>query len=206
MNAPMFDAAVLQPLFALVLAALVVMGSPGPAVLSVAGVGAAYGLRRSMAYTCGIIAGTSLVLLAVAGGLMSLLLAHPRLGPVLIVASGCYMVYLAFRIATAPPLGETRDVKAPGFAGGLLLALANPKAWLALGAVFTGTTIDAVSQFAGSAIKIGVMIGMIAVINLCWLVAGSSFARLLRQPAMSRAINVLFAVLLLASTAWPLLY
>jgi len=205
MNVPSIDAAVLHSVSSLVMAGLVVMGSPGPAVISVAAVGAAYGARRSLAYMCGIIAGTALVLLALAAGVMSLLLARPRIAPLLQALSCIYMAYLAARIATAPALAQTCSVRTPGFGGGLLLALANPKAWFALGAVFGGTTIGAVSPLAGNVIKLAVLSVMIVVVNVCWLIAGSAFARALRRPRVGRAVNLLFAALLLAGAAWPLL-
>ena len=53
-----------RQLFALVLAATVVMGSPGPATISVTAVGAAFGLRRSLRYACGIVLGTIAAMLA----------------------------------------------------------------------------------------------------------------------------------------------
>lgn len=205
MNIPLPETAILHSIVSLVAAGLVVMGSPGPAVISVAAVGAAYGPSRSLAYLGGIIAGTTLVLLAVAAGVMSLLMAHPRIAPALQALSCAYMVYLAVRIATAPPFAQAVSMRVPGFGGGLLLALANPKAWLALGAVFGGTTIAAVSHLAGSLIKVAVLSAMIVVIHLCWLLAGSAFARLLRRPGTARAVNLLFAALLLAGTAWPLI-
>jgi threonine/homoserine/homoserine lactone efflux protein len=41
---------------------------------------------------------------------------------------------------------------------------------------------------------------MIILIHVAWLVAGSSFARLLHRPAISRVVNLLFAAILLATT------
>ncbi|TGR75579.1 LysE family translocator, partial [Mesorhizobium sp. M2D.F.Ca.ET.223.01.1.1] len=55
-----------QQVLALVVAATVVMGSPGPATISVTAVGAAFGLRPSLGYTSGVVLGTIAVLLAVA--------------------------------------------------------------------------------------------------------------------------------------------
>ena len=45
-------------LLSLIVASLLVMGSPGPSTVSVTAVGAAFGLRRSVAYLSGLIAGT----------------------------------------------------------------------------------------------------------------------------------------------------
>ncbi len=67
-----------HPLFTLVLAAMAVMGSPGPATISVTAVAAAFGARRSLAYLGGIILGTTIVLLAVATGVVAMLLSVPQ--------------------------------------------------------------------------------------------------------------------------------
>ena len=93
-----------RPLAALVLASAAVMGSPGPSTMSVTAVGAAFGLRRSLDFLWGLTSGTIAVLIAVATGLFALLLSVPRLAPLLLAASGAYILYLAFKIATAPPL------------------------------------------------------------------------------------------------------
>ncbi|MBU8877245.1 LysE family transporter [Reyranella sp. MMS21-HV4-11] len=185
-------------LLSLLVASLLVMGSPGPSTISVTAVGAAFGLRRSIAYTSGLIAGTVLVLLAVATGVVAMLLALPRIAPVLLVASVGYILYLAFRIATAPPLAmhdASRD--APSFGGGLLLALANPKAYVAIAAVFTGSGLPA-------SVKIVVLAGMVVLIHGAWLAAGTAFGRVLRDPMWSRRVNVWLAAALVAVTVYSL--
>jgi threonine/homoserine/homoserine lactone efflux protein len=201
------DQPLLAPLLSLVLAALVVMGSPGPSTISVTAVGAAFGFRQSLPYVSGLILGTTAVLLAIAVGLVSILLSQPRLAPILLGLSVAYMIYLAFKIATAPPLSEPGEgVQAPGLVGGFLLAVANPKAYLAIAAVFTGTTLAADSRLTDTVIKLAVLAGMIVLIHVAWLVAGSAFARLLRQPTASRITNLLFAAILLATTAMAILH
>src|SRR2546430_13037766 len=49
----------------LLLISLAIMGSPGPATISLMAAGSAYGVRRSLWYLIGIIVGTTIVLLAV---------------------------------------------------------------------------------------------------------------------------------------------
>ncbi|HEX9447859.1 MAG TPA: hypothetical protein VF920_07755, partial [Dongiaceae bacterium] len=84
MNTLLAEVGIWHAILSLLLAALVVMGSPGPATLSVTAIGAAFGFRRALPYLCGIVLGTDLVLLAVALGLTSVLLAQPRLAPILL--------------------------------------------------------------------------------------------------------------------------
>lgn len=194
------QAEIWRPLLSLILASLVVMGSPGPSTMSVTAVGAAFGPRRSIGYFAGLVLGTIAVLLAVATGVVSLLLSVPRLAPVLLAASAAYMLYLAFRIATAPPLPKHDDaVAAPSFTAGFLLAIANPKAYVAIAAVFAGTTLAADAAL-DAALKIVVLAAMIVVIHVCWLLAGASFSRVFHDPVSSRIANVVFAAALVAMT------
>ena len=191
-----------RSLLGLVLTSLVVMGSPGPSTMSVTAVGAAFGFRRSIGYTSGLVLGTSGVLLAVAAGVVAVLLSVPLLAPVLILASAAYMVYLAYKIATAPPLSrQDPGARVPSLAAGFLLAIANPKAYVAITAVFASSALGLASPLAEAALKIATLALMIVLIHLCWLLAGASFARLLSRPLISRIANIAFAAILVATTA-----
>jgi threonine/homoserine/homoserine lactone efflux protein len=191
----------LPALASLILASLVVMGSPGPSTMSVTAVGAAFGFRRSLAYLAGIILGTTAVLVAVAAGVVAMLMSLPRLAPVLAAASAAYIAFLAFKIATAPPLSRQHQAaSAPSFAGGFLLGVANPKAYLAIAAVFAGTTLAVESRLIDAMLKTGVLTIAIVVIHLCWLTAGVWLSRLLHHPVSSRIVNLLFAAILIFTT------
>jgi threonine/homoserine/homoserine lactone efflux protein len=75
---------------------LAIMGSPGPATISLMAAGSAYGVRRSLSYLIGIIVGTTIVLLAVATGITAVLLAVPAIGSILIWISVAYILWLAY--------------------------------------------------------------------------------------------------------------
>lgn len=188
-------------LAALLLTSLAIMGSPGPATISLTGSGVAFGVRRSARYLAGIIAGTAVVLIAVAGGVTGALLAIPAVRPALIAGAAAYILYLAYHIATAPPLESGRlPGPAPTLAGGLLLGVANPKAWVAIGAVFVSVRLSG-NAVVDAGLKTCVLTGMIVLINTGWLLAGASLAPLLRDPARSRRMNLVLAAALVVSTA-----
>jgi threonine/homoserine/homoserine lactone efflux protein len=185
----------------LVLTSLAIMGSPGPATISLTAAGSTYGVRRSVGYLVGVIVGTTIVLVAVATGVTATLLAVPTMRSILIAVSAAYILALAYRVATAPPLAaHAATSAAPSLAGGALLGIANPKAWVAIGAVFASTHL-ATSATADAAAKIAVLAPMIVLINATWLVAGASFAPLLRDPLRARMINTGLAVVLVVSAA-----
>jgi hypothetical protein len=76
----------------------------------------------------------------------------------------------------------------PSFAGGALFGVANPKAWVAIAAVFASTRL-ADTAIADEAAKIALLSVMIVLINATWLIAGASLAPMLRNPHRSRIIN-----------------
>jgi threonine/homoserine/homoserine lactone efflux protein len=185
----------------LVVTALAIMGTPGPATISLTAAGSAYGMRRSLAYLAGIVAGTIAVLLAVATGITAALLALPAVRPVLIAAGAGYILWLAYHIATAPPLGApAAGAAAPSLAAGVLLGVANPKAWVAIAAVFASATL-ASAALADAAEKVAVLSAIVVLIHLVWLGAGVSLAPLLRDPRRSRAVNLALAAVLVVATA-----
>ena len=186
----------------LVVTALAIMGTPGPATISLTAAGSAYGMRRSLGYLAGIIAGTAAVLLAVATGITAALLAVPAVRPVFIAAGAAYILWLAYHVATAPPLAERGGaVTAPGLAGGALLGVANPKAWIAIAAVFASARL-ADGAAADATAKVAVLAVMIVVINAAWLAAGASLAPLLRDPGRARIVNRCLAGVLVAAAAF----
>jgi threonine/homoserine/homoserine lactone efflux protein len=185
----------------LLVTSLAIMGSPGPATISLTAAGSAYGVRRSLGYLTGIVAGTTVVLLAVAAGVTAALLAVPAVRPALVAAAAAYVLWLAYRIATASPLHAAAGrVVAPTVVGGALLGVANPKAWVAIAAVFASGRLAA-GAVADGAAKVGLLSAMIVVINAAWLALGASLAPLLRDPRRGRAVNVGLAAALLAATA-----
>ncbi len=182
------------------LAALPLFGSPGPATLSVAGVGAAFGFRRGAPYLLGIIAGTVSVMLLAGAGVTALLLAEPELLLGLSLLAGAYILHLAWKIATGPvgDLAAARR-KAPAFAPGLLLALANPKAFAVMAALYSGHTVETDDPTTAFLVKAAALACAITLASTSWMAFGAAFARALSHPRVGRAANIVFAVLLVAS-------
>jgi threonine/homoserine/homoserine lactone efflux protein len=196
----------MEGLVGFVVAGLALAGSPGPNTLSLAATGAAFGARRGIGYLVGLVAGMVLVMGITASGLVGVLLAMPGATPVIVAVAAAYFVYLAFRIATAPPLSDTNEERRPPtFMGGLFLSLVNPKGYAAMAALFSGFVLLRSNLLLDVAIKVAVLTIVIMAVNVAWLYAGAALTRFFREPHMNRIINVGFAVLLLASVGLALL-
>lgn len=191
----------MEDISSFVLAAIALTGSPGPATLGLAAAGAAFGIRRSLALFAGILVGVLVVMLATATGLTGLILAQPGLGTTVSVLAMGYMLYLAYRIATAGPVEDSAAGKPPGFVPGLFLGFGNPKAYAAMAALFSGFVLVRDRLLADAAAKVVILLAVMIVVDWGWLLLGSALTGALRRPRLARAINITFAVLLVAAVA-----
>jgi threonine/homoserine/homoserine lactone efflux protein len=191
-----------EGLLGFIVAGFALAGSPGPGTLSLAATGAAFGARRGLAYMTGINLGMAGVMAITASGVVGILLALPGATSVVTVLAGAYFLYLAFRIATAPPLSEHDEARnPPSFAAGVFLSFVNPKGYAAMAALFSGFVLLRDRLVLDAAVKIAVVAIVITSVNLAWLFAGAALTRMFREPGPNRIINVTFAILLIASLA-----
>ena len=197
----------MEGLLGFILAGLALAGSPGPATLSLAATGAAFGARRGLDYMTGINLGMVGVMAITACGIVGLLLALPGAMPVVIGLSSAYFAYLAYRIATAPPLAKAGEQhRQPSFLAGIILSLVNPKGYAAMAALFSSFVLIERRLEMDVAVKIALLAVIIAAVNIAWLMMGAVLTRFFRDPRSNRVINLTFAVLLIASVGVALLF
>lgn len=172
--------------------------TPGPGVLSTAGVGSGFGRAAGLRYVTGLFIGTNLVALAVVSGLAAVVLADPRIRTVLFIASVAYLFYLAMRIAFAgSKLAFIERQNPPGVRGGILLQAINPKAYAVNTALFTGFGFMPQNFALEMVIKFAIMNAIWVPIHLAWLGAGIALRRMDLAPGVQRAVNVAMAVSML---------
>ncbi|WP_342027821.1 LysE family translocator [Litoreibacter albidus] len=172
--------------------------TPGPGVLSLAGVGAAFGFRAGWRYLAGLFFGTNLVALAVVTGLGALILADPVIRFVLLALSTGYLLYLAARIALAgTSIAFSPASRQPGIRDGLLLQAVNPKAYVVNTTLFTGFPIFPEAYGLEIAVKFAIINVIWLVIHFLWLWVGSAIKRMALPPHVQRVINVGMAVAML---------
>jgi threonine/homoserine/homoserine lactone efflux protein len=176
--------------------------TPGPGVLSTAGVGSGFGARAGLAYVAGLWAGNNLVAGLVISGLAAAALATPWLRTVLVWGSTAYLLYLAGKIAFAGArVGFIHPERAPGFWNGLALQPINPKAYAVNAALFSGFAFMAAAPGWEVGIKLAILNAIWIPIHLGWLWAGVTLRRLDLAPRTTRAINMGMAASMLIVVA-----
>lgn len=172
--------------------------TPGPNNLMLMASGANFGFRRTIPHMLGIFLGFTAMVVLVGVGVLQVLDRYPLADLALKAASGIYLCYLAWRIATAAPPREDGAVGAPfTFMQAALFQWVNPKAW--------AMAVTAHSVYAPAHSMMGVILvtGVFGVVSLpsagSWAALGHHMRRLLTDRRRLRAFNIVMALLLMGS-------
>jgi threonine/homoserine/homoserine lactone efflux protein len=186
-------------LAALILFAVAASITPGPNNTMLMASGANFGLKASLPHMAGVTVGF-IGLIGLCGlGLAGVFAAFPVLHEALKWAGSAYLLYLAWKIATAKGIGTRESTGRPmSFWQAVAFQAVNPKGWaMALGTVsayvpakaFLGNLAVALALFTA------VTVGSVSL----WTGFGVGLRRFLDRPKVLRAFNVAMALLLVAS-------
>lgn len=177
--------------------AVVAAITPGPSNLIVTSTGATVGIIRGLPAVAGVAIGMGLMMFLVAFGLGSLVLGHPLI-IVLLKAGGVgFLLWLAWKIATAGRSDIAIDKEPVGFWGAAAFQWVNPKSWL--------VSVSAVGTYlhtqTGTAFTQSIFFGLLFVLAalpscFVWLTFGASLQRYLHTERAARAFNITMGVLL----------
>ena len=191
-----------EQLVAFAVFAMVAAGTPGPSNVLLTATGANVGVWRGLPALFGVSVGMGLMVFLVALGLGSVVVGSPLVLQVLKWLGAAFLLWLAWKIATASGSHAPSSARPVGFLSAAAFQWINPKSWLvcvsAAGTYMTATSGSALAQataFGGTFIA--------ASLPCCfvWLAFGASVQRLLRTERAVRIFNVTMGVLLAASLA-----
>jgi threonine/homoserine/homoserine lactone efflux protein len=173
--------------------------TPGPNNIMLAASGVNFGFARSLPHIFGIEVGFVALLAACALGLGLVFAAYPAAQTVLKVAGVLYMLWLAWKVATAAGTGEAGTVPKPlTFSQAFVFQWINPKAVVAcLGAVALFMPADWAHTDFALLLLVFALVTILA--TMTWAAFGAALSRFLHNPRYARAFNIAMAVLLVAS-------
>lgn len=197
-----------QLLAALAAFALVSSITPGPNNLMLMASGINFGVSRTIPHMLGVAIGFTLMIVLVGLGMMEFIEAVPGSITFITVASGLYLLYMAWKIASTETVpaesgsGQAQS-KPMSFVQAALFQWVNPKAWtMAL------TAISAYAPKSQGWLGVIIVAAVFGAINLpstsLWAVMGAKMRRFLGDPVRLRAFNIV-AALLLVGSLYPML-
>lgn len=174
--------------------------TPGPNNILVASSGVNFGFRATIPHILGVTVGYPLMLFIVGVGLAKVFIAAPEIHVVLKYLCIIYLLYLAYKIATATASSGSRSTAKPlTFLQAAAFQWVNGKGWVvALSAVTTYTLVNStllLQIIALSAIALLITLGSVCT----WTIFGAMLRQYLHTERRRRSFNYSMAALLVAS-------
>jgi threonine/homoserine/homoserine lactone efflux protein len=179
---------------------LVAAITPGPSNVMITATGSAVGVWRGLPCVLGASFGMASLLFCTALGMGQLVLGHPLLLTAMNLLGAAFLLWLAWKIATAGPASEAAEAEPVGFFAAALFQWANPKGWMvAVGAASTYLQVAPGSQIT-QATAFGALFFLAAFPSgLAWLVLGALLQTALRNERTARIFNRVMGLALAAS-------
>ena len=183
-------------LLATALFAFVMSVTPGPNNMMLLASGAQFGYRNTLPHIFGIILGVALLLSSVLVGLGLVFELYPVLYELLKVLGSAYLLWLAWKIATAPTdvtslagQGNSAEATPMKLFSAIAFQFVNPKAWaMAIGAVSTFTRPG--EQYMQSGLLImAAFAGMGFIAISLWAYLGVAIRQFLTTSTRKRNFN-----------------
>jgi threonine/homoserine/homoserine lactone efflux protein len=185
--------------------AVVAAITPGPGNVMLTAAGAIGGVVRGLPCLFGVSAGMGSMIFAVAMGLGQLVLGQGNALAILNWVGAAFLLWLAWKIATAPPAVESSAARPVGFVEAAALQWVNPKAWLvSSSAASTYLQVGAQSPVLQSAWMAALFMAAALPSGFVWLLFGAALQRLLRSARAARIVNVAMGLALAGSVVFIL--
>jgi threonine/homoserine/homoserine lactone efflux protein len=176
--------------------------TPGPNNIMVAASGANYGFVRTLPHMFGIAFGFTFMIFAVGVGLGQVFKVYPQVHTGLKWAGTAYLLYLAWRIATAGrPRGVDAYSKPLTFLQAALFQWVNPKAWMMGVSALTAFTTASGNYLAETLVVAGTFLAVSFPSISVWCLFGVGIGRFLKSDKALRVFNWTMAGLIVASIA-----
>ena len=182
--------------------AIAATGTPGPNNIMLTASGANFGYRRSLPHIFGIMIGFPSMVLAVGLGLGQVFTAYPQLHQGLKWVGSGYLLFLAWKIATAArPKSATGEAKPFTFIQAALFQWVNPKAWIMSVAALTAYTTGEGSYVVEAFMVAGVFFAVSFPLISLWCLFGAWIGRWLKSQRALMVFNGIMSALIVASIA-----
>lgn len=174
--------------------------TPGPNNIMLMSSGVNFGVKRSLPHLIGICIGFPTMVLGIGLGLSAIFQAYPVLHSIIKYVGICYLLYLAWLIASSSAKMNGKNTAKPlSFWQAAAFQWVNPKAWImGIGAIATFTTMA--QPLTPQVITIALVFFFVALPSaFVWLGFGVALKRLLKNQRQQKIFNVTMALLLVLS-------
>lgn len=178
--------------------AIATLFTPGPNNIMLMASGLNFGVRRTLPHGAGVVLGFGFMVLVVSLGLGAVFAAYPLIYTVLKVVGAAYLMFLAWKIATAEPRENGRAGTPLSFLQAAGFQWVNGKAWvMVVGAI---AAYAGVSPYPWNALVLAAGFTLFGIASSAtWVLFGTGLRRFVNDPTAVRRFNYVMAGLLILS-------
>ncbi|MBA8881175.1 LysE family translocator [Phyllobacterium myrsinacearum] len=184
------------------LAAIVLLGSPGPGIAALIAVGREKGFTGGLKFYSGLQIGLAFAAGISAAGLFSVIQTLPVAMTIMTILATLYLLYLAYSIVTAPvgiEPGSTSKRFAGTALGGFLLGVTNPKSYIAFVSLMASYPIINTNASADVTVKWLVCVIVMVVVDILWLWLGVIIQKAGMTARSERLLNITMGSIIAAT-------
>jgi threonine/homoserine/homoserine lactone efflux protein len=179
--------------------------TPGPSNVMVMIAGARAGIVGGLPCLAGVVVGMALMMGAAGLGLGGVARAYPQTLVLLKWSGSLFLLWLAWKVASAPPMSGSVAGDPVGFWKALAFQWINPKSWIVSVSAAAPNGVGADAAVLERAVALAAVFASAAVPSCAvWLWFGASMRRWLVNERRSRIFNVAMGLALAASLAFVL--
>jgi threonine/homoserine/homoserine lactone efflux protein len=177
--------------------------SPGPGNTFFAAIGARAGTYASFPASLGYHVATWFVTFAIGFGFADFVVRFPLAFTIIKYTGSAYVLWLAWKFFNAGTAQTNTESKSASFTDGAVLLILNPKAYMIIALMFTQFLSPDATNFTQLVLYITTVFTLNNMLAFfLWTVLGDALSRLFRQERQARAMNVVFAMSLMAIAIW----
>ncbi|TNI92620.1 LysE family translocator [Aeromonas veronii] len=169
--------------------AVLTCGTPGPNNLMLTASGANFGVRHTLPHLLGVGLGQPVLQLVLALGLYPLFERWPLLRLGLQIFGSLYLLWLAWKVATASGPAEGNRPLIPALQGAMLQLL-NPKAWMMALSAISGFTLAGEAYWPSAIWVLAIFFVTGLYTGAFWVLFGAQVRRLIRTARGWRRFNL----------------
>ena len=188
----------LESLITLGLAAVFLIGAPGPAAMALAATGADHKLHKGLPLIYGLIAGVLLTGLLTSIGMLAILERWPESRLIMQLAGGLFILIMALKMLRLSVADESTEAKVHfGFRSGILMNILNPKAYATFMVLITKFMPPIASKLLSVMVLEMVSLVATVMVTFGWLLFGGVLGRFISTAAGRKKMQVVFACLMI---------
>ncbi len=177
--------------------------SPGPGNLFFAAIGARGGITASLRANTGYHVATWIVTFAIGFGFVGFVSQFPVAFTLIKYAGSAYMLWLAWKFFCAGTSKASVENRSASFMDGAVLLILNPKAYMIIALMFTQFLSPTATNFT---LLVFYITTVFTINNLVaffiWTLLGDILSQVFSEDRHARAINIVFALLLVTIAIW----